>query len=223
MKYLPNLGFESLEVDTERGFILNGSEYPLRGVSRHQDYRGMGSAITNKEHEEDITFIMEVGATAVCLAHYQNARSFMIGVMKKSSLSGAETPYISEHLKHGNDNIESQIRELIIQNFNRPSIIWGISNEITIFIKNKKTMMGNLPRLKTCVINWILQDLLRLYAILCVHRSIRWYIRCPISSDKIYILVGMCLDSGLMICGSHFFVLPKTQDCFERVPSTGLK
>ena len=39
-------GCRSFEVDPERGFILNGEEYSLRGVSRHQDFVGIGNALT---------------------------------------------------------------------------------------------------------------------------------------------------------------------------------
>ena len=56
----------------------------------------------------------------------------------------AEIPYISEHMPNGRENTVSQMKELIVQCYNHPSIcVWGISNEITISTKNKKDMMDN--------------------------------------------------------------------------------
>ena len=69
-------GCRSFEIDPERGFILNGEEYPLRGVSRHQDRWGIGNALLPEHHEEDIDLIMEVGATTIRLAHYQHDQYF---------------------------------------------------------------------------------------------------------------------------------------------------
>ena len=41
-------GCRKFEIDPQKGFILNGREYPLRGVSRHQDRKGAGNALTNE-------------------------------------------------------------------------------------------------------------------------------------------------------------------------------
>lgn len=38
-------GCRTFEIDPEKGFILNGEAYPLRGVSRHQDRWGIGNAL----------------------------------------------------------------------------------------------------------------------------------------------------------------------------------
>jgi len=69
-------GCRSFKIDPENGFILNGEEYPLRGVSRHQDRWGVGNALTHEHHEEDIELIMEMGATTIRLAHYQHDQYF---------------------------------------------------------------------------------------------------------------------------------------------------
>jgi len=69
-------GCRTFQIDPERGFILNGEEYPLRGVSRHQDRWGIGNALLPEHHEEDIGYIMELGATTIRLAHYQHDQYF---------------------------------------------------------------------------------------------------------------------------------------------------
>ena len=127
------VGFRAFEIDPERGFILNGEEYPLRGVSRHQDRWGKGNAISREDHEEDMALIMEVGATTIRLAHYQHDQYFYDLCDENGLVIWAEIPYISSHMVNGRENTISQMRELISQNYNHPSIVvWGVSNEITM-------------------------------------------------------------------------------------------
>ena len=126
-------GCRTFEIDPERGFILNGEEYPLRGVSRHQDRWGLGNALLPEHHEEDIELICEMGATTIRLAHYQHDQYFYDLCDEKGLVIWAEIPYISKHMPTGRENTISQMKELIIQNYNHPSIVvWGLSNEIGI-------------------------------------------------------------------------------------------
>ena len=126
-------GCRSFVIDPERGFILNGEEYPLRGVSRHQDRWGIGNALLPEHHEEDIALIKEMGATTIRLAHYQHDQYFYDLCDEAGLVIWAEIPYISNHMPGGRENTISQMTELIVQNYNHPSIVvWGLSNEITI-------------------------------------------------------------------------------------------
>jgi len=126
-------GCRSFKIDPNNGFILNGEEYPLRGVSRHQDRWGIGNALLPEHHEEDIDLIMEVGATTIRLAHYQHDQYFYDLCDEKGLVIWAEIPYISKHMPTGRENTISQMKELITQNYNHPSIVvWGLSNEISI-------------------------------------------------------------------------------------------
>ena len=124
-------GCRSYEIDPDRGFILNGEEYPLRGVSRHQDRWGLGNALLPEHHKEDIELICEVGATTIRLAHYQHSQVFYDLCDEYGQVIWAEIPYITSHMVGGRENTISQMKELIIQNYNHPSIVvWGLSNEI---------------------------------------------------------------------------------------------
>ncbi len=126
-------GCRSFKIDPDNGFILNGEEYPLRGVSRHQDRLGVGNALLPYHHEEDIDLIMEVGATTIRLAHYQHDQYFYDLCDEKGLVLWAEIPYISKHMPTGRENTVNQMTELIAQNYNHPSIVvWGLSNEISI-------------------------------------------------------------------------------------------
>ncbi|MDE7016382.1 MAG: glycoside hydrolase family 2 protein [Lachnospiraceae bacterium] len=125
-------GCRDFAFDAERGFLLNGEPYPLRGVSRHQDRKGIGSALTIKEHEEDMELIREIGANTIRLAHYQHAQEFYDLCDAYGMVVWAEIPYITQHMTAGRENTVSQMRELITQCYNHPSICcWGLSNEIT--------------------------------------------------------------------------------------------
>ena len=128
-----SFGCRTFRIDPENGFILNGEEYPLRGVSRHQDRWGIGNALLPEHHEEDIELICEVGATTIRLAHYQHDQYFYDLCDKKGLVIWAEIPYISKHMATGRENTISQMKELVSQNYNHPSIVvWGLSNEIGI-------------------------------------------------------------------------------------------
>ena len=126
-------GCRTFKIDPELGFILNGEEYPLRGVSRHQDRWGIGNALLPEHHEEDMDIICEVGATTIRLAHYQHDQYFYDLCDERGMVIWAEIPYISTHMPNGRENTISQMKELITQNYNHPSIVvWGLSNEITM-------------------------------------------------------------------------------------------
>ena len=128
-----HFGVRSFSVDPERGFILNGREYPLRGVARHQDRIGFGNALLPEHHLEDIGLIRELGATTIRLAHYQHDQYFYELCDELGLVVWAEIPYISQHMPEGRENTVSQMTELITQCYNHPSIcFWGLSNEITM-------------------------------------------------------------------------------------------
>ena len=128
-----SFGCRAFRIDPREGFFLNGRSYPLRGVSRHQDRKGTGNALTWAMHEEDMAIIREMGANSIRLAHYQHDQYFYDLCDQYGLVVWAEIPYISAHMEGGRENTLSQMRELITQNYNHPSIVvWGLSNEITM-------------------------------------------------------------------------------------------
>ncbi len=137
-------GVRSFRVDPKKGFILNDREYPLHGVSRHQDRKALGNAISKAHHDEDMKLIAEMGTNTVRLAHYQHDQYFYDLCDRYGMVVWAEIPYISEHMPNGRANTISQMKELIEQNYNHASIVcWGVSNEITISTRQKKDMLDN--------------------------------------------------------------------------------
>lgn len=126
-------GLRTVSIDEEHGFLLNGEPYPVRGVNRHQEKRDLGWALSRADHERDFELIAELGATAVRLAHYPQAEDVYdiadrrgLLLWHEVSLVDAVTP-TAAFLEHA----ESQVRELILQHHNNPSIAWvGLFNEI---------------------------------------------------------------------------------------------
>ncbi len=148
-----NCGVRYFKFDPDTGFYLNGRPYNLHGVSRHQDFKGIGNAITKEHHERDMELIREVGANTIRLAHYQHDQYFYDLCDKYGMVVWAEIPYISEHLADGNDNTVSQMKELVVQNYNHPCIVtWGLSNEITISGRRyRRQMLKNHHELQKMV------------------------------------------------------------------------
>ena len=125
-------GCRVFSCDPQKGFFLNGRSYPLRGVSRHQDLKGKGNALSWEDHAADMEIIRELGANTLRLAHYQHAQEFYDLCDENGIVVWAEIPYITKHMPDGRQNTLTQMRELICQCYNHPCIaVWGLSNEIT--------------------------------------------------------------------------------------------
>ncbi len=145
-------GCHSFAVNPEHGFLLNGREYPLHGVSRHQDRKDIGNALLPEHHREDMALIREMGANTIRLAHYQHDAYFYELCDEYGMIVWAEIPYISAHMPCANENAESQMRELITQCRNHPSIVvWGLSNEITMEGAGDPDMLRQHKRLNELV------------------------------------------------------------------------
>lgn len=159
-------GCRTFKIDPELGFILNGEEYPLRGVSRHQDRWGVGNALLKEHHDEDMDLICEVGATTIRLAHYQHDQYFYDLCDERGMVVWAEIPYISTHMPKGRENTITQMKELVVQNYNHPSIVvWALSNEITMSGDSTEDLRENHVILNDLVHE---MDKTRLTTIACV-------------------------------------------------------
>lgn len=134
-----DVGFRSVEIDPEKGVFLNGKAIKLNGVARHQDFAGVGNAITKEHMELDMSMIKEVGANSIRLSHYQHDDYFYSLCDRQGMLVWAEIPFISAPTTSDktNQNAKDQLERLIKQGYNHSSIYcWGIQNEITIATEN---------------------------------------------------------------------------------------
>ncbi|MFI3250024.1 MAG: glycoside hydrolase family 2 TIM barrel-domain containing protein [Eubacteriales bacterium] len=128
-------GVRSFEVDKDRGYLLNGEDYSLHGVSRHQCRQDKGWAISHADQDQDMALISELGANTIRLAHYQHSQYFYDLCDQEGMVVWAEIPFITVFIEsqEATDNTKTQMHELILQNYNHPSVcFWGISNEVTL-------------------------------------------------------------------------------------------
>lgn len=125
------LGLRRYELIAGRGFYLNGERYPLYGVTRHQDWQGYGSALAPWQHRADVAAILDLGATTVRLAHYQQS-DYVYSLCDSAGLIvWAEIPFVNQVTGQEWDNAHQQLLELIRQCYNHPSIyLWGLHNEV---------------------------------------------------------------------------------------------
>lgn len=125
------LGVRNYEIVAGKGFYLNGEKYPMYGVTRHQDWWGLGSALKNDHHDFDLATIMDVGATTVRFAHYQQSEYLYSRCDTLGLVIWAEIPFVNRVTGYEAENAQTQLRELIRQSFNHPSIyVWGLHNEV---------------------------------------------------------------------------------------------
>lgn len=127
--------FREICITPDKGLFLNGQHLKLRGVARHQDFGGVGNAVTPAQMDTDLALIQELGANSVRLSHYQHDDYFYTLCDRAGILVWAEVPFISLPFTEqaGMENIEGQMECLVKQCGNHPSIYcWGVQNEITI-------------------------------------------------------------------------------------------
>ncbi|MBX3380985.1 MAG: beta galactosidase jelly roll domain-containing protein, partial [Phycisphaeraceae bacterium] len=127
------LGLRSIRLDPDKGLFLNGEHYALHGANRHQDRQDKGWAISHADQDKDFDLLLEMGSTGVRLAHYQHSDYAYSLCDKNGLLVWAEIPLVDKIAPTPEfaANAKQQLRELIKQNFNHPSIIcWSISNEL---------------------------------------------------------------------------------------------
>ncbi|MPQ30486.1 beta-galactosidase [Clostridium estertheticum] len=134
------VGFRTVEITPDKGVFLNGKAIKLNGVSRHQDFAGVGNALTKEHMDLDMSIIKEIGANSIRLSHYQHNDYFYTLCDRVGILVWAEIPFISVPTTSDkeNKNAKDQLERLIKQAYNHSSIYcWGVQNEITIAIENE--------------------------------------------------------------------------------------
>ncbi len=76
-------GLRFYKFDPKEGFFLNGEHMKLNGVSRHQDRKDKGWALSKEDHIEDMNLIKEVGANSIDLKGL-NAKSQLVELIRQN-------------------------------------------------------------------------------------------------------------------------------------------
>ena len=127
------IGLRYFWVDADKGFFLNGKHLKLQGVCRHQDWAEIASALTVENHLADYDLFDEMGANALRLAHYPQAKFMFQEADRRGYIVWEEIPFVGGYvdIPDFDENLRTQLREMIIQNYNHPSIcFWGLQNEV---------------------------------------------------------------------------------------------
>lgn len=146
-------GIRQMRFDPEKGFFLNGKPYPLKGVGLHQDLEGKGWAMSEGDIAADVDLIREMGANSIRLTHYQHGPVIHELADRYGLILWDEIPLVSvwtlgftqkEASPELLANARQQLRELIRQNFNHPSVaVWGIANEVDFGASLPGFLTGN--------------------------------------------------------------------------------
>ena len=123
--YTTRFGFRHVEFDPQRGMLLNGRPFKLRGVNLHQDHAGVGVAIPDALNEYRLQRLKEMGCNAIRTAHNPASPALLdmcdsmgFVVVEENRLTGI------------NDEHIALLERMIRRDRNHPSIIaWSIGNE----------------------------------------------------------------------------------------------
>lgn len=129
------LGLRWFSFDKDAGFFLNGAQLKLIGTNRHQDYPGLGNALPDHIHIEDVIKMKEMGSNFLRISHYPQDEAILGTCDRLGILTAIEIPIINritESEAFTRNCLSAQL-EMIRQNYNHPSlIIWAYMNEVLL-------------------------------------------------------------------------------------------
>jgi beta-galactosidase len=118
-------GFRSFHFDTDKGFFLNGSPLKLRGACVHQDFGGVGVALSDNLQAYKIARLKEMGVNAYRTAHHAPAPALLRACDELGMLVMDETRMFGT-----SPEALRQLTDLIKRDRNHASVfIWSIGNE----------------------------------------------------------------------------------------------
>lgn len=126
------VGFRQISVENNN-ICLNGKPLFLKGISAHEESVPNGKALTDEERIENFKIAKEMGCNFMRLAHYPHHENASRLADKIGILLWEEVP-VYWAIKFNREktylDAENQLKELIIRDFNRCSvIIWSVGNE----------------------------------------------------------------------------------------------
>ncbi|KQV47419.1 hypothetical protein ASC95_24985 [Pelomonas sp. Root1217] len=128
------VGIRSVQIDSQRGLLLNGRPHAVHGVNLfHSGRPGRGLAVGDAEIDEDFRILKELGATGLRFVHFQHPQRAYDNADRAGLLVWTEIP-LNSAMDEGEEfraNLAQQMRELVKQNQHHPSVfIWGVGNEV---------------------------------------------------------------------------------------------
>lgn len=197
------VGLRFFSFDVEKGFFLNDKPYKLIGASRHQDFAGLGNAVSKNLQVKDIELLKDMGGNFLRVAHYPQDQAILDACDRLGILASVEIPIVNEITESVafTANCKAMQLEMIKQNYNHPSvIIWAYMNEVLLRMRHANNPERKLQYLNN--IEKLAQDLEALtrkadptrYTLMSNHGDVNGYIKAGLV--KIPMLVGWNLYQG---------------------------
>jgi hypothetical protein len=121
-------GFRTFEVRDGDGFYLNGRRIILKGADRHSFWPDSGRCLSEAVQRLDIQTMKDANMNAVRMSHYPPDEQFLdlcdeLGLYVLDELAGW-------HHFYDNDVGPKLVKEMVVRDVNRPSILfWDNGNE----------------------------------------------------------------------------------------------
>ena len=132
-------GFRSFEI-RDGDFFLNGRRHVLRGINRHDDVPGRGSALTDGDVERDLDRIQGLSADHTRPGHYPVHPGILAGCRDRGITVTEEIPVYQIAFEQFGDpeliaTTRQQLLEMIERDRNNPAVVlWSLSNEVWSFL-----------------------------------------------------------------------------------------
>jgi beta-galactosidase len=129
------VGLRWFRFDAAQGFFLNGRPLKLIGTNRHQDFPGLGNALPDALHEQDVRLIKQLGGNFLRVSHYPQDPAVLAACDRLGILASVEIPVVNAitDSQAFTSTCLTMQTEMIRQGFNHPSvIIWAYMNEVLL-------------------------------------------------------------------------------------------
>jgi beta-galactosidase len=121
-------GIRTVAFDPDKGFLLNGQPYELKGTCNHQDHAGVGAALPDRIQYFRISRLKEMGCNAYRTSHNPPTPELLEACDRLGML------VMDENRLLGSDaaNLE-RLAGLVLRDRNHPSVaVWSIANEESV-------------------------------------------------------------------------------------------
>ena len=120
-----HFGIRTVGFDADRGFLLNGEPYLLKGTSNHQDHAGVGAALPDRLQSFRIGRLKEMGCNAYRTAHNPPTPELLDACDRLGMLVMDENRLVGSDRQH-----LGRLEALVRRDRNHPSVaIWSLGNE----------------------------------------------------------------------------------------------
>jgi beta-galactosidase len=118
-------GIRTVAFDPQKGFLLNGKPYVIKGTCNHQDHAGVGTALPDRLQYFRIAKLKEMGSNAYRTAHNPPTPELLRACDRLGML------VMDENRLLGSDAVHMQwLEEFVRRDRNHPSVVlWSLANE----------------------------------------------------------------------------------------------